>query len=770
MSKRYQNIAIQGPVYGAVVGEGNTVVINLPDGTQRVIPVDASFFTATATRPEHFVGRQKELNDLKTALLSADQHIVALIALHGMGGVGKTTLATEIVYGLAEYFPGGVLWADFPSSQGDPFPILASWAQLCGRPEFIDLTSEEIRAQAVRRAIEVHIEKSGKMLAVFDDVRETQEDAWLKGAHLLRKTVPDGTPLIITTRQASVASSLRAHRILSLDVLETEDAVELVTRLIPDIELELANELADLTGNLPLAIEIAAALVKVEGLDWIIESLRDPENRIDTLNLESADRKEDSIRLSFSLSYQSLSPESAELFRLLGAFVQGYIAPEWVSGLLRHYGSDIIPKDDRAASWHLRNLANRSLLKRTQEGYRLHPLLRDYARQLLGKPEEEYDRASLAHSRHFLDLVAQTEVTPTMLGLALENIMQAADYVYNENCWSDVVQFVQNIAIVGKFLHINGRWQDALDQLHRGVEACKHLNDLSNQAGFLCEIGIHQRELGQYDEAETTFEQAAKLCRHIENDHILANTLFNAGYVQLYRPRYVEAVRLLEEAIVFAERAGNQNALGEAVRGLGRVKLSQGDIEAAQAYLHRSNPILEAVGNQQGFAYNLRALGETYAIQKDQQTALRYFEQAMQMATQAGDLQAQAYILRGFGDTYRQQEEHRDALDAYLRSEQIYREIEDLAALAGAVCSAGEVYLLLNEPEAAYSHFQESMRIADEVSVTRWLARSLFGLAQVEKSRGNRQLARQLGAQALEKLEEAGHRDSALVRMWLQEL
>jgi tetratricopeptide (TPR) repeat protein len=758
-----------GPVYGVVIGEDNTVIINLPDGTQRIIPADASFFTTMATRPEHFVGRQRELNDLEAKLLSADSQTVAITALYGMGGVGKTALAVEIVYDLAERFPGGVLWADFASHQGDPLPILDSWAQLCGRPELVDLPSEEIRAQAVARAITAHIERFGRMLAIFDDVRDTKSDAWLKGAHLLRKAVPDGTPLLITTRQTSVASSLRAHYTLSLDVLDSEDAVELVTRLIPDIEPALASELAELTGNLPLAIEIAAALVKTEGLDWIIESLRDPETRIDTLGLNSADRKEDSIRLSFSLSYQSLSPELSELFRSLGAFVQGYISPEWVLGLFNSYPASAIPQDGRAITQGLRALASRSLLQRTERGYRFHPLLRDYALQLLVK-SDEYDTVASAHMHWFLDLVTRANAASQAVGPALENVWQAADYAYKQERWSDVIQFTQNLAMVGKFLHTHGRWQDALDILHKGLEACRHLSNLDTQATFLCEIGTHQRESGQYNTAETTFQQAIELCRQIRNDYILANALFGAGYVQLYRPNYEEAVHLLEQTIEVAERSQNQYALGEAIRGMGRIKISQGEIDTALAYLQRSNPILQTTGNQQAFAYNLRALGEAYAVQGNYEEALRYFDQAMRVASTIGDLQAQAYILRGFGDAYRWQERYEDALDAYLQSEQLYRDTGDRAALAGAVCSAGDIYLLLNDPEAAHPYFEESIRLANEANVTRWQARSLFGLAQVEESRGNKQLACQLGTQALEKLEKAEHRDSAMVRTWLDNL
>lgn len=766
MSDQSHKPIFHGPVYGVVIGEGNTVIINLPDGTQRIIPADASFFTTTATRPEHFVGRQRELNDLEAKLLSADPQTVAITALYGMGGVGKTALAIEIVYDLAEHFPGGVLWADFASHQGDPLPILDSWAQLCGRPELVDLPSEEIRAQAVARAVTAHIERFGRMLAIFDDVRDTKSDAWLKGAHLLRKAMPDGTPLLITTRQTSVASSLRAHYTLSLDVLDLEDAVELVTRLIPDIEPALASELAKLTGSLPLAIEIAAALVKTEGLDWIIESLRDPETRVDALGLDSANRKEDSIRFSFSLSYQSLSAESAELFRCLGTFTQGYIASDWVAGLFKYYTAKRTFHDERIVARYLRDLANRSLLQRTEGGYRLHPLLRDYAFTLLAQ-SGEWAAAQVAHERYFLSVVTNESTPPQIIGAALENIMQAARHAYQERRWGDLSLFTQHLAVVGKHLHKRGLWKDALELLEYGLEVSLAENDMTMAASLLCETGIYQRESGEYANAEATLQRAIKLSKCIGNEYTLATALSSLGILLVYSRRGDEARLINEEAVQIAAASGNHTALGQALLSVGRMEIAAGRIGKAREYVERSVRILQDTDAKQLFVYGLRALGETFMIEGNYEVALDYFDQALLEARRIGDLQAQAYTLRGIGDTHKNAGQLQLALTSYIDSERLYRDVGDRAALAGALCSIGETYLLLNKPEASRSYFSESAVLASE---GRWQARSKFGIAQLEHKLGNTQLALQLAKEALGQLQEIGHRDAHTIKNWLQRI
>lgn len=53
----------------------------------------------------HFVGREAALRELEQLLLSGRR--VAICALHGMGGVGKTSLAAHLAYRLRHHFPDG---------------------------------------------------------------------------------------------------------------------------------------------------------------------------------------------------------------------------------------------------------------------------------------------------------------------------------------------------------------------------------------------------------------------------------------------------------------------------------------------------------------------------------------------------------------------------------------------------------------------------------------------------------------------------------------
>jgi tetratricopeptide (TPR) repeat protein len=729
---------------------------------------DDLLFNTTVARLDHFVGRRKELDALQQIVLTANPQTVEITVLHGMAGAGKTSLVTELTHQLSHQFPGGILWADLPSNQGDPLPILASWAQLCDRADLVNLPSKDIRAQAVRQAIKNYMSRHGRMLAIFDDVRNTSEYAWLEGTHLLRKAIPDGVSLLITTRQMSIAASLRALHIMPLNPLELYDALELINALIPEIVPSLAYELADLTGNLPLAIEIASALAKIDGLDKVMASLRDPETRIDTLNVESTNRKEDSIRLSFSLSYESLEKNSAELFQILGIFAPGYIAQEWVMNCFQYAPATSVFHDSSLITRCLRDLTTRNLLQNIKIGYRFHPLLGKYS-QLLLRTSDNYAVIAAIHLKYFLAMVEKAASVALLneLDLALENIVQAADYAYRNNCWPEVISFAQNLAVTGKYLHLRGLWQIAITLLERGVKTGERLGETNIQAIFLGEIGIHQRESGNYSDAETAFVQAIAIASNIQQNWILADVYFNTGFLEIYQYHSEKALVFLQKAVDFAEKCQNHNALGEALRGIGRVKLSQGDLETAEAYLRRSKAYLEQANNQRGLAYYLRSLGEVLAVKKEYAQSLSCLERALQIATEVADKQAIAYIHRGLGDTYQWQGDYHRALEEYRQSERLYREVGDRAALSAALCSLGEMYLLLSNLEQALQYFEQSLTL---VHVARWEGRGLWGLAKVQDMSGNKIKALTLGKQAFEVLDTAGHRDAALVKHWLSSL
>jgi len=331
----------------------------------------------TAPTPvSYFTGREAELDALAQALTSGDTP-QAITALQGMGGIGKTALAAKLAAQLNGALPGGVFWADLPANGGDPLPLLAAWARLCGG-DVSALPDPQARAQAVRGLLAGRVKERGRLLLVLDDVRE----GWLDGARVLGSARPSGVPLLLTTRQARVAQALRA-KITRLDTLPPGEARALLATLTDGaLSGDDAGRVAELCGHLPLALELAAAAAVEEGAAWLLARLGDAATRLDVLALDDPARKDESVRLTFDVSYQTLAerhPGTARAFRCLGVFAPAPISPARLAGVLAGAGESDKQQADaaqvEAAETHLRRLTRWALVHRetSEDQSNLHP-------------------------------------------------------------------------------------------------------------------------------------------------------------------------------------------------------------------------------------------------------------------------------------------------------------------------------------------------------------------------------------------------------------
>jgi len=199
---------------------------------------------------ELFVGREKDLSDLERALDGQSRVVVA--AVHGLGGIGKSTLAARYAMKKARsgtYNPVWWITADSPAS------IEAGLAELAAalQPELADVLPS---AALTKRAI-AWLACHSDWLLLLDNVTKPDHVADLVGRISAGK-------LLVTSRLGAGWHRLGAS-VLRLDVLSEKEAVDLLTRIVThdgtDVDLDGAKELVRELGCLPLAIEQAGAYI-----------------------------------------------------------------------------------------------------------------------------------------------------------------------------------------------------------------------------------------------------------------------------------------------------------------------------------------------------------------------------------------------------------------------------------------------------------------------------------------------------------------------------
>jgi molecular chaperone DnaK len=240
----------KGTVQGSVQVNYNTVTLMFQDKTERTIP-----FLAPPQSSRELVGRAVLLQGLKQQLFAGGS--LALSALHGLPGVGKTALALALAHEreVLGHFCDGVLWAGL-GRESNVLAYLSTWGIALGIPqsEIEKQTNLSTLTQAVHKAI-----GSRRMLLVIDD-------AWSVEAALAFKLGGPHCAHVVTTRLPQVAEAFAGGGTVVVQELSEDDGLKLLEQLAPGVT-EMApgeaRELVRVVGGLPLQLTLMGKYLRV---------------------------------------------------------------------------------------------------------------------------------------------------------------------------------------------------------------------------------------------------------------------------------------------------------------------------------------------------------------------------------------------------------------------------------------------------------------------------------------------------------------------------
>ncbi len=716
-----------------VSAETQQLYDNIIAGTSkplRTISTDPPF--EAPALPTHFVGRTTLAATIRERLDAFNRPICALV---GMGGIGKTTLATFLAHEWCADFPDGVLWAH--AEDEDLLHILGRWGERLGR-DLAHLKSVENRAVVLRDLL---IEK--RALLVLDNVDR---------AEALRALIPaSGDSLIVlTTRLHDIASALDALA-LPIDVLSREDGVALLTEVIGEgrvsAELTAAHTICEQLECLPLALEIIAQRLRARPyylLETLVAQLEQLQSRLSALQV--GDR---AVRVSFEVSWGMLSEQLQEAFCALAVFEGKSFSADAFAALLTHS----LPFSAATLS----DLVALSLLTPLDgQRYRQHALLADFA-------FEKAPNLSIYQERmiaHFTAFATQHADDPNFLQTDWHNLLSVVHTAHARADWQQTLALVN--AVTPTFSKL-GHYNDARTILPLARTAAQYLCDPLNEAYILHNWGAVCIEQNDYEEAQSLLEAAYEL---VDDPLFVSDVMLDLARLAIERGIYEDAHQWLIEAQEIKQKLADERGLGLVHYRLARLCLRNGALESAENHCKSATKKLKTTSP----AYFVRTL-QTYAtilVQMRQlDLANTICQEALQTASQLNNTDLMASVLYiSLICAIR--------ADNYEKAKMLAEKCITTYSMMGATKDEGLVYYELsnlerkrNQPEIALQRVEQSIHLFRQVDAVFSLVYALWQRGIILKELNRIQDARRAWQDTLEHARSVRHPKTALIQSQL---
>jgi len=575
---------------------------HLSSGTPATLPLELS----------SFIGRTRELAELG-ALLPQTR----LLTLTGAGGSGKSRLAMELVRTLAERGLEGI------------------WVELAGIEEPGTL------ARAVLDAFGVHEDVGGRdpealvgylrgrsALLVLDNC-EHLVDACAELVVTLLRGCP-GIRVLATSREALGVKGERAWLVpplslpadgTSLEALRSSEAASLFEERARDVtgsfRLDDGNapavaEICRRLDGIPLAIELAAARVKVLSPQQIQERLDDAFRLLSSDDRSFIPRHR-TLRAAMDWSHDLLRENARILLRRLSVFRGGFT----LGGAERVGAGGAIPEEEVLDL--VAHLVDRSLIVVREHGgearYRLLETVRQYASQRLVESGEETEVRRL-HARQVLDMIrtAEPHLTGRERKAWVEGLQPETENIREALSWSrehDPSLHVELVARLWWFFYSTQHWLEAGRWLEGAVGLPTAVEPSRTRGALLFAVGALAALQGRAEKARIFLGEAVELATAFGDPRLEAYAINYMGmtYAGEGRP---EASPLCERAASWFEAEGDLYGLRLALLLQGSAALGAGDLATAERHNAAGVAVARSFGLDRELAVSLQNLSAVY--------------------------------------------------------------------------------------------------------------------------------------------------------------
>jgi DNA-binding SARP family transcriptional activator/tetratricopeptide (TPR) repeat protein len=627
----------------------------------RQLPTGAAHFTGRA-------GDMRVLDNLRERVGSFEGP-VAIAAISGTAGVGKTTLALHWAHQNVHKFPDGQLYVNLRAFGPSSAPMKAADA-IRG---FLDALG--VRRDRRPRGIEALAAfyrtalADKRILVVLDNAADEDQ------VRLLLPGSGGCLVLITSRRRLAGLATCEGATLLTLDVLSQSEALELLAGRLGDAATvsadEAATQLALLCGGLPLALAIAAVRAAENprsGLAALSTQMQDIGGRLDVLDIGE---RAGSVRTAFSWSYKNLSRQAARLFRLLAAHPGPDISLAAAASLA---GCPVVRTRRILAELADAHVITEYVTAR----WMLHDLLRAYASEQAQSEDDQTERAEawmrvLDHYVHTAWSAAimlrpgrdpGLELDTPRAGVKPETLQSPDDAM----AWLDaeyrvLVEAISCAAATGCDTHawqlpwaltdyftMTGRWNDLTATMQTALEAATRTSDVAGQARAHHGLGRLRLPPAAVRASRGHLAQALGLYTELGDSLGQASVHSQLGIILDQEGRTQEALAQAQQALHLARAAGHRGHEARALNLIGWLHAHQGHHDLALKRCRFALVLYRGIRDRLGEAGTWDSIGYVSHLSGNFDEAAEHYYRALQLSRDVRCRSAQATILDHLGD------------------------------------------------------------------------------------------------------------------------